>query len=203
MAKQTSEEESYLRRQARRRLIGAIALVLLVVILLPVVFDSEPGSSTGNNIELRIPDKNNSPAFQPKIDLPELDKTASEMAASSAAKPTVTSKPAVAASKPTVVAKPKPEAKPEVKRKPAAIQPLSVPKSGWAVQVGAFANADTARSLKAKLRTEGFSSYTEKAGEMVRVRVGSFPTREAAESVKSKLEMQGMESNVINLDQGL
>lgn len=200
MAKQISEEESNLRRQSRRRLIGAIALVLLVVILLPVVFDSEPGSSNGNNIDLRIPDKDNSPPFQPKINLPELDKMASEMAAASAASSTVKHKPKPKAkSKP----KPKPETIPDVKRTPATIQPLSVPKSGWSVQVGAFANADTARSLQAKLRREGFRSYTEKAGNVTRVRVGSFPTREAAENVKSKLEMQGMETNVINLDQGL
>ncbi len=202
MAKQISEEESNLRRQSRRRLIGAIALVLLVVILLPVVFDSEPGSSTGNNIDLRIPDKDNSPAFKPKINLPELDKMASEMAAASAASSTATNKSKPKA-KPKPKAEPKPVIMPDVKRAPAIIQPQSVPKSGWSVQVGAFANADTARSLQAKLRREGFRSYTEKAGDVTRVRVGSFPTREAAENVKSKLEMQGMETNVINLDQGL
>ena len=84
MAKQTTEEEFNLRRQTRRRLIGAIALVLLVVILLPVVFDSEPAPSAGNDIDLRIPDKDNAGEFQPKINLPELDKMASDVAAVSA-----------------------------------------------------------------------------------------------------------------------
>lgn len=83
MAKQTTEEEFNLRRQARRRLIGAIALVLVVVILLPIVFDSEPAPSKGNDIDLRIPGKENAPEFQPKIDLPQLDKMASEVVAAS------------------------------------------------------------------------------------------------------------------------
>jgi DedD protein len=75
-----------------------------------------------------------------------------------------------------------------------------VPKSGWVVQVGAFANADTARNLQAKLSKQGYHAYTEKAGSVVRVRIGSFPTREAAEKIQSKLETQGTHSNVLNLE---
>jgi DedD protein len=97
-------------------------------------------------------------------------------------------------SKPKPDVKPKPEAKPEIKprveSKPVAKhQPL--PKSGWVVQVGAFANVDTAKNLQVKLYKEGYHAYTEKAGNVVRVRVGSYPTLEAAEKVKSKLETQG------------
>jgi DedD protein len=206
MAKQTTEEEFNLRRQTRRRLIGAVALVLLVVILLPVVFDSGPAPATGNNIELRIPNKDDAGEFQPKIDLPELDKMAAAAASSVESAPAATSAP-VAAPKPVEkpaaaaqpVSKPKPEAKPKVESKPAA-KPQAVPKSGWVVQVGAFANADTARSLQAKLGEQGYHAYTEKTGSVVRVRVGSYRTLEAAEKVKSKLEVQGMPSNVVNLE---
>jgi DedD protein len=221
MAKQTTEEEFNLRRLSRRRLIGAIALVLLVVILLPVVFDSEPTPSAGNNIDLRIPGKENSPEFQPKINLPELDKMASEVAATSAVASTpatppapvaaVASKPAVPVVPPLVVSKPKPEvkvkpevkpqpvAKPKVESKPVA-KPQAVPKSGWVVQVGAFANADTAKNLQTKLYKLGYHAYTEKAGAVLRVRVGSYPTLDAAEKAKSKLAGQGMQANVVNLE---
>lgn len=55
MAKQlTADEESILKRQARRRLIGAVALTTAVVVILPLVFDSEPPASVSNNIELSI-----------------------------------------------------------------------------------------------------------------------------------------------------
>jgi DedD protein len=213
MAKQTTEEEFNLRRLTRRRLIGAVALVLLVVILLPVVFDSDPAPTAGNGIELRIPNKDSVGEFQPKINLPELEKMASAVAAASgvASVPAVTSPPVAKVvpapvAKPVVpaqtVSKPKPEVKPKVEIKPVA-KPHAVPKTGWAVQVGAFANVDTARNLQVKLYKGGYHAYTEKAGNVVRVRVGSYPTQEAAEKVKSKLETQGMQSNVINLDQGL
>lgn len=206
MAKQTTEEEFNLRRQTRRRLIGAIALVLLVVILLPVVFDSEPAPAAGNNIELRIPNKDDAGEFQPKIDLPELDKMDAAAASSVESAPVVASAPVASpkpAAKPAAPAQPvnkaKPEAKPKVESQPVA-KAQAVPKSGWAVQVGAFANADTARSLQAKLSKQGYHAYTEKTGSVMRVRVGSYPTLEAAEKVKSKLEVQGMASNVVNLE---
>ncbi len=206
MAKQTTEEEFNLRRQTRRRLIGAIALVLLVVILLPVVFDSEPAPAAGNNIELRIPSKDDTGEFQPKIDLPELDKMDAAAASSVENAPVVASAPVAApkpATKPAAPAQPvnktRPEAKPVAESKPAA-KAQAVPKSGWAVQVGAFANADTARSLQAKLSKQGYHAYTEKTGSVMRVRVGGYPTLEAAEKVKGKLEVQGMASNVVNLE---
>lgn len=217
MAKQTTEEELNLRRQARRRLIGAVALVLLAVFLLPVVFDSEPTSSTGNDIELRIPSKEGAGEFQPKINLPELDKMAAEAAAASEAAETkpADTKPVPAntvAAPVETPAKPAPETvpQPEIKPVPAATKPKpetkpavkepALPKTGWVVQVGAFANADTAKSLRDKLGKQGFKAYTEKAGTVVRVRVGSFATQDAAEKAKAKLEAQGMPSNLVHLE---
>lgn len=211
MAKQiTSEEELNIKRQSRRRLIGAVALVLFVVILLPIVFDSEPEPAAGNDIKLRIPDKDKAPEFQPKIDLPAMDKMASEVAVASAvaSEPPVASAPVAAVVLTPVekivapahaASKPNSEAKPKVESKPAA-KPQAAPKSGWAVQVGAFANADTARNMQAKLSKQGYHAYTEKAGNVTRVRVGSYPTREAAEKVQGKLEKQGTDSNVVSLE---
>jgi DedD protein len=54
MSKQLTDEEINLRRIFRRRLIGAAALMLAVVVVLPMVLDSEP-KVTGQDIELRIP----------------------------------------------------------------------------------------------------------------------------------------------------
>jgi DedD protein len=63
MAKQINTDEEFkLKRQARHRLIGAVALMVGIVIFLPMVFDSEPDVNVGN-IELRIPDKTEVPEF--------------------------------------------------------------------------------------------------------------------------------------------
>lgn len=55
-------EELDLRRRARRRLVGAIALALLTVVLLPMVLDPEP-QPLGDKIDIRIPDQKT--AFEP------------------------------------------------------------------------------------------------------------------------------------------
>ncbi|HUO44895.1 MAG TPA: SPOR domain-containing protein [Burkholderiales bacterium] len=58
MAKSISEEELQLRKRARRRLIGATALVIAVVVFLPMVLDNEPKPLQRQDIDVRIPSPN-------------------------------------------------------------------------------------------------------------------------------------------------
>ena len=53
-----------LKRRGRRRLVGAVALVLAAVIVLPMVFDPEP-RGTGSAVSVRIPGEDETP-FAPK-----------------------------------------------------------------------------------------------------------------------------------------
>jgi DedD protein len=213
MAKQIiTDEESKLKRQARRRLIGAVALTILVVVLLPMVLDSEPPAPT-QDIELQIPDKDKVGEFVPKMVLPPLNANdaASQPASAPviaplldtkpvaiAVQPKVEVKPAIEA-KPAIEIKPKVEAKPRSEAKPAA-KPTPKSHSGFIVQVGAFANADAAKKLHEKLHKQGYPSYTEKSGDKVRVRVGDYATHAEAEKVRRKLEIQGLQPDVVNLN---
>lgn len=63
MAEQQQDVET-LKKRGRRRLVGAVALVLLAVIVLPMVFDPEP-KSTPAAVSVRIPGENETP-FAPK-----------------------------------------------------------------------------------------------------------------------------------------
>src|ERR1700704_799859 len=65
-----------LRPRGRRRLVGAVALVLLAVIVLPMVFDPEPRETTPP-VSVRIPGENET-AFTPKLKPPPAKKQASE-----------------------------------------------------------------------------------------------------------------------------
>lgn len=106
------EVDEQLKKRARRRLVGAIALVLLAVIVLPIVMDHEP-RPTGPEIQVRIPSQDG-PAFEGRVASP---KAAGSVAVASVATPAA----AVAEEKPrspvSVSEKPKAvsEAKPEVK----------------------------------------------------------------------------------------
>src|SRR2546423_9932179 len=63
MAEEQQDVET-LKRRGRRRLVGAVALVLLAVIVLPMVFDPEP-KSTLPPVSVRIPGENET-ALPPK-----------------------------------------------------------------------------------------------------------------------------------------
>lgn len=52
------------KKRARRRLVGAVALVLALVIGLPMILDSEP-KPLGNDISIQIPSKNKTPPAPP------------------------------------------------------------------------------------------------------------------------------------------
>lgn len=65
----TSEAQAAeLRIKARRRLAGAVALILAAVVVLPMLLDSEP-VPVADNIPIRIPDRQ--APFQPKLSEPE------------------------------------------------------------------------------------------------------------------------------------
>ena len=70
MAKQLADDELNIRRKARRRLIGAVALTLAVVVILPMVLDNEP-KPAGQDIDLRIPDPDKVGEFVPSVAIPE------------------------------------------------------------------------------------------------------------------------------------
>src|SRR5512133_3753924 len=71
MAKELTDDELNLRRKARRRLIGASALTLAVVVILPMVLDSEPKPDT-QDIDLRIPNPDKTGAFVPGVAVSEV-----------------------------------------------------------------------------------------------------------------------------------
>lgn len=104
------------------------------------------------------------------------------------AKPVATAAPKPAETKP--VAPPVAVPKPTATTKPAVPAPAPAA-TGYAVQVGAFANAASATALRDKLRASGFSAFIEQvktdSGTQNRVRVGPVATRAAADQLKSQV----------------
>lgn len=118
MAKQVTDEEASLKRQARRRLIGAVALVTAVAVILPMVLDSEP-KPAGVDIELRIPDKDKVAAFQPQ-QAPVVAAAPQPVAEPVVVEPAASAVAPVAEQVPVVTT-----AKPEPKTAKAEVQPVA------------------------------------------------------------------------------
>lgn len=222
MAQSISDEELQLKKRARRRLVGAIALVLLAVVFLPMVLDKEP-KPVGQDIAIRIPSQENTP-FKPQVVAPKLipaapvepqkavesQPVAVETAKQETGKVAVTGElqPDVSAVKPVAEADAKPAVTPhtEAQQKPAA--PATTAKSetaaksqGYLILLGAFANLDNAKQRQAKLNGLGIRFYTEKiktpSGEKLRVRAGPYATREEAEKVLGRLKTQGIKDGIV------
>jgi DedD protein len=65
MAQEKQQDLDSLKRRGRRRLLGAVALVLVAVIVLPMVFDNEPRQPLPP-VSVRIPGVDEAP-FAPKL----------------------------------------------------------------------------------------------------------------------------------------
>jgi DedD protein len=201
MAKTDSEDE--LKRQMRRRLVGAVALVTALVIILPMLLESAPDPRAGS-LELRIPDKDRAGTFSSQMvvaeSAPEIIPEPSAGKPQEAAQAQPVSAPASAVppapSKPSTV-KAEPAHKPAKPEHKAEEHKTEEHKAGFAVQVGAFSHAASAKELLEKLRKQGWHAYTEKAGETIRVRVGPYASHGSAEQALHKLEAQGMQPAIV------
>lgn len=206
MAKELTDDELNLRRKARRRLIGAIALTLAVVVILPMVLESQP-KPTGQDIDLRIPAPDKAGEFVPAVALSEVPVAlsvsavlpVSEVVAASAV--AAVSEP-VAASAVASVAAPKAEPR-AAESKPAAQAVSDTARKDkavtYAAQVGAYSNPNTAKQELDKLKGWGFKAYTEKAGNKIRVRVGPYEERAKAEKVIKMLEKHGLRPSIVSI----
>ena len=73
----------------------------------------------------------------------------------------------------------------------------------FVVQVGAFAEASTARETRQRVEKLGLKTYTQDvdtaAGRRIRVRVGPFGSRDEADRVVGKLKSAGLPAALLTL----
>lgn len=72
------------------------------------------------------------------------------------------------------------------------------PAPRYVVQVAALASQEKAAELQSRLRAAGVSSFTQKSGELIRVRVGPF-SKEEAEKTRAKLGSIGLSGTMVPL----
>lgn len=210
MASTGSPEASEIRSKGRRRLIGAIALVVLLVVFVPMVLDSEP-KRAGKEPSAAIPPRDNAPplpapAPTPKVAAPPAATVTPKGAEPKAAEVKAAEAPPASAKPPeSKVVSPEPPAKmvPPPAPAPAAASMAPAKLEGFAVQVGAFRDEAKLKQLREKLAGASVVHYTErlesKGGPLTRLRAGPFATREEAEAALVKLKRAAVDGKVVPL----
>ena len=214
----TDAENLEIKKRARRRLVGAIALALLAAIVLPMMMEQEPRPNAGD-IQITIPDRDlesstsrpsasvGDPALAaPIVPAPEEQAPSSVLPAVEAPAPVVVPTAPVVAEPATKspkseTAKPDPvkaePAKPsaeeaEAARARAILEGREIPRGeAFVLQIGAFSDAAKAGRITTDLKQQGFAAYTEKAGNVTRVRVGPVAGRAAADKTAAQLKALG------------
>jgi DedD protein len=208
-------ENLEIKKRARRRLVGAIALALLAAIVLPMMMEQEPHPVSGD-IQITIPQRDadarqaraNAAAEEPAQQPPSPEEQAPSAVPSAVEPPPAVSAPAVPAKPETrkeapPAASARPEAarpalarpsaeQAEAARARAAIEGREVSKGeAFVLQIGAFGDGAKAAGIAADLKKQGFAAYTEKAGNVTRVRVGPIAGRSAADKTAEQLRTLG------------
>lgn len=219
MAKTVSEEEIQLRKRARRRLVGAIAMVIAAVVILPMVLDSQPEEGT-HDIDIHIPGEDAVTELAPDMEYPaEAPATPlpapQEKPEAEKSKQIATGAPAALRGMDTRLRERTGEQQravspgasgtasatsdriPDTRAKAESGGVLGGGDEGkFVVQSGAFSNPAKAEQQVRRLEASDISAYTETFGsgknQVTRVRIGPYLTREEAERVSKQLKNLGL-----------
>ncbi len=201
MQKDQSDQELIFKKRARRRLVGAIALVLLMVILLPMVLKDRAAGTPQEKITISLP--NDVSATVTPSSAPTLAQFDSNIVPDEPAKPAETTQPEDASAEfANTPANSEVPVKPEVKEptKPETSKP-EVPKKFY-VQIGVFSDANNVKQLQTKLNDLGYKSQTEKIktdkGEKIRVKTQVFTDRNEAAIALENIKDAGLTGMVVS-----
>lgn len=166
----------------KQRIIGALIIVCLAVIFLPMLFD-EPHEARQEQI-LEVPEE---PEMQPvaieEPKEPQVPQTGD------APDIPMADQGQVARDEEPAVAQDDPEPVPEVEQEDAGAL-----RGAWLVRLGSFSNRDNALRLRDRLRDQGMEAHSETVdndkGTFTRVFAGPFLDEQKAESARDQLEAE-------------
>jgi len=197
---QSDEQELQFRKRARRRLVGAIALVLLMITMLPMVLDDRSATLPQNEIAISIPGQDEedfASSITPVIPEP----SAAEEPAGSAVEPLqlqgLTERDAELRAEANAAAI---AAASQAPAPPAPVAETAKTPT-YSVQIGVFSDAGNVKQLVEKLKGIGIASSTEKIqtaqGEKIRLRAGPFASRALADDALADIKDAGLSGMII------
>ncbi len=176
----------------KQRLVGAIVLVALGVIFVPMILEG-PNRTLVPEMQA-LPEPQDPMISAPLESFPAPDAIPVEPDTSivpAEPKPAAVSEAPAEPAQPVTEPEPEPEpvvAEPEPENKPAKSGPLG----SWVVQMGSFSSEQNALHLRDRLRNNGFATQVVKARidgkSRFRVRVGPFLERDDAEQSRKRIQ---------------
>jgi DedD protein len=210
-----NDEALELRRRARRRLIGAIAVVLALVLIPPWVMDLEP-KPVVTNLSVEIPRQQPGGLKPPPAPTKGPDRAAPPAPSEAVPRPPDVKpesglpgeRPSTAAPAPATAPAPKPAPVARAAPSDAAQKETDAKRAeailnaeAFVVPLGAFANRENVKQLEAKLSKAGVKYFTETVstpgGEQIRVRAGPFPSKDVAEGAREQLKTLGLSPGAV------
>lgn len=213
-----NDQELNLKKRARRRLVGAVALVLLMVIVLPMILQDRAALAPQDAIKITMPEISKAVVDAATVSpteaaqVPEVSVVKDELLnANDASIAMVDDKkvsnvkneaePKSVESKKSVV-KPEKQAEEKLRDSPVEAKVQQKVDSSFAIQIGVYSDAANVKQLQAKLKEAGYMSRTEKIstskGEKIRLRAGNYSSRQDAADALTKLKDVGLSGMVIS-----
>ena len=197
MARIKNEQDLLLRKRARRRLVGSVALVIMAVVFLPMILEHVPEHER-KEIEIIMLSEN------------VLDKSSEVIPQNISVEDKVPAsiKPNISSNVPKEVIIRSEQLTEELGSKEdfesnSKDKELIKTIEKYVVQLGAFSDSTKAKDQQRSLEANGINkAYTEmiknENTEVTRVRVGPFSTRDEAENERIKIRLLGINGVVIN-----
>lgn len=203
-----NEQELNLKKRARRRLVGAIALVLLMVIVLPQVLQDRATMPRQEAIAITMPDddiresevheESNADASLPQ-EQESIQQAAADTHNNSEDNVEAVTEKVIKASENEAINKAEKEVV-EVNRTQSIA--LQNKKEAFAIQVGVYSDTANVKRLQNQLKQSGFNTYTEKVvtskGESTRLKAGNFTSRQDAVAALEKLKVLGLSGILVS-----
>ena len=209
-----------LKRSARRRLIGAVALALVTVVALPMLFDKEPPPLAG--IDIVIPSRDTpgtavllegsadagagsaAPSTPASTSAPTPAPTPSPTLGSPAASPPVSAAPTPRAATPAPVPVQKPASLPAPAATASTAAKMDLPKgpsvasNGYFLQLGVFSAEAGARTLAKRVAEAGFTVHVVEDAGRYKVRCGPLSAKPAAQDLQTQLRGKGFTAVLVS-----
>ncbi|WP_020168612.1 MULTISPECIES: SPOR domain-containing protein [Methylotenera] len=218
MQKDINDQELTLKKRARRRLVGAIALVLFMVIVLPMILKDRSNKQPADEVTITLND--NKPAVLPEVSdfdsnivpsntVPFSEESVDSITQQSADQSETAEDDAEASPKPQVESKSNDNQKAAVKLP--AVKQTETPKTDskkstsnakFYVQIGVFSDEANVKKLQAKLTDLGYKSQTEKIdtakGKKIRLRTQLLGERNDAAIALQNIKDAGLTGMVVS-----